>query len=210
MASFKCSNCRRRITVPPDFRGELVRCPYCEAVVPNRSQPVASSRPAKKSNSEPDDDEGGQFSKPMAKIDQEELIDMTAMVDIVFFLLIFFLVTSMAAVHSSMQAPVPEAKDEGGGSSKSLQDLEAGGDSVVVRINREDRVDVDGVVVADLSDLPSIFRQARVKGGPQMGLLVIGHGEASHGRAVTVLDMGYEAGMERVRLAVSDRDADPD
>lgn len=150
------------------------------------------------------------LSKPLKEIDQEELIDMTAMVDIVFFLLIFFLVTSMSATHSSMPIPVPESKDAGRRAAPTVHEIESSGDSVIVRINREDRVEIDGVVVADLSDLPAIFQQHRRKIGANLGLLVIGHNDASHGKAVAVLDAGYEAGIDRIRLAVSDSDADPD
>lgn len=140
------------------------------------------------------------------KIDQEELIDMTAMVDIVFFLLIFFLVTSMAGVHSSMPTPVPEAKKEGQGAAQVGEDDLS--DVITVRIGRDDTVEVEGVAVADLSDLPTRFQRLRAKSGPHTSLLVIGHGDASHGRAVTVLDAGYEAGMEKVRLSVSDQESD--
>ena len=38
----------------------------------------------------------------------EDLIDMTAMVDIVFFLLIFFLVTSMQSLESVINLPAPQ------------------------------------------------------------------------------------------------------
>lgn len=156
-----------------------------------------------------DADAGGSFSKPLAKIDQEELIDMTAMVDIVFFLLIFFLVTSMSTIHSSMPIPTPEGnKEGGGGGAQTINEIEASGDVVIVRINRDDQVEVDGVLIADLSDLPALFQRLRAKSGPQLGLLVIGHGDATHGRAVTILDAGYEAGMDKVRLAVSDRSDD--
>jgi biopolymer transport protein ExbD len=152
-----------------------------------------------------DADAAGTFSKPLAKIDQEELIDMTAMVDIVFFLLIFFLVTSMSTIHSSMPIPTPEGNKEGGGGAQTVTEIEAAGDVVIVRINRDDQVEVDGVVVGDMGELPALFQKLRAKGGSQLGLLVIGHGDATHGRAVTILDAGYEAGMDKVRLAVSDR-----
>ena len=38
----------------------------------------------------------------------EDLVDMTAMVDIVFFVLIFFMVTSMEGVYSSIEMPSPD------------------------------------------------------------------------------------------------------
>ena len=41
--------------------------------------------------------------------EHEDLIDMTAMVDIVFFLLIFFLVTSMQSIEAVINLPAPQA-----------------------------------------------------------------------------------------------------
>lgn len=203
MLVFTCSKCSKRLRVPPEQAGLLGRCPFCQAVV--------TAPPEKKPKKPPvrdlDVDEGGTLSKPTMKIDPEELIDMTAMVDIVFFLLIFFLVTSMAAVHSSMPTPVPEAKKDGQGAAQAADESDSG-DVITVKISRDDTVEVEGVVVSDLSDLPVRFQRLRAKGGPHMSLLVIGHGDASHGRAVTVLDAGYEAGMEKVKLSVSDQDPD--
>ncbi len=42
-----------------------------------------------------------------SKFKVEDLVDMTAMVDIVFFVLIFFMVTSMQGVFSSISLPAP-------------------------------------------------------------------------------------------------------
>ena len=42
------------------------------------------------------------------KMAVEDLVDMTAMVDIVFFVLIFFMVTSMEGVYSSINMPSPD------------------------------------------------------------------------------------------------------
>jgi len=149
------------------------------------------------------------MSRPTEKIDPEELIDMTAMVDIVFFLLIFFLVTSMAGIHSSTPLPNPEARQQQGGAGpKTADDMSDDSDFIVVRINREDVVEVDGVTLSDLSDLPFRLRQLRNSGGGATGLLVVGHGLATHGTAVTVLDAGYDAEFEKVRLAVTDEQAE--
>ena len=45
-------------------------------------------------------------------------IDMTPMVDIVFFLLIFFLTTTMTAVQAVMNLPKPEKATESGGAAR--------------------------------------------------------------------------------------------
>jgi biopolymer transport protein ExbD len=149
------------------------------------------------------------LSKPPEKIDPEELIDMTAMVDIVFFLLIFFLVTSMAGLLSSTPMPNPEAqKKPGAGGPKTLDEIEDDADFIVVRIGRDDAIEIDGVALQDASEVVFRLRQIRNSGSGATGLLVVGHALATHGTAVAVLDAGYDAGIEKVRLAVADDSAE--
>lgn len=148
------------------------------------------------------------LARPQAPIDHEELIDMTAMVDIVFFLLIFFLVTSMSGLQSSMPMPNPEAQSGGGGGreNKTLTDYEEDPDYVVVKINRENGLDLDGIAVDDVLQLVQKLKQRRGSGSAPTTLLVVGHPDAFHGTAVAVMDAGYDAGLERVRLTVTGTD----
>lgn len=142
------------------------------------------------------------LSRPGQHIDQEELIDMTAMVDIVFFLLIFFLVTSMQSLGSSIPLPTPDAQKGSGAGLQTLHDFEESADYVVVNIDRNDAIQVDGLPVGGPDDLLLRLQELRrAPDGPNK-LLVVGSGEASHGTAVMVLDAGHEAGMERVRMSI--------
>jgi len=193
------------LRVPDELAERSVLCPKCNAVVeaPALRPVVRLSTPIV---SESEEGHAGMpaLAKPAQKIDPEELIDMTAMVDIVFFLLIFFLVTSMAGLNSSMQMPNPESRaEEGGGPGpKSLDEVEADGDFIIVQINRDDSLEVDGIQVPDIPALLIRLQQLRSGAGARSGLLVVGNGNASHGAAVAVLDTAYEAGMEKVRLAI--------
>jgi biopolymer transport protein ExbD len=107
-----------------------------------------------------------------------------------------------------MPTPIPDTKNGGQSAVQSISEIEESGDVVVVRIRRDDQIEVDGVAMPFLGDLSLRLQQLRSKGGAKMGLLVVGHGDATHGTTVAVLDAGYEAGMERVRLAVSDSDGE--
>lgn len=142
---------------------------------------------------------------PMMKIDFEDLIDMTAMVDIVFFLLIFFLVTSMNALDSTipLPAPTPQAGTSGGAGSTPTS-VDGEDSSITVNIDRNDTIRIDGVEVTGQRDL--LFKLRDLKNGPGRPekLLVVGSSDASHGVAVMVLDAGHEVGMESVQLAVRD------
>jgi biopolymer transport protein ExbD/DNA-directed RNA polymerase subunit RPC12/RpoP len=142
--------------------------------------------------------------KPAMKIDFEELIDMTAMVDIVFFLLIFFLVTSMKAIDSTIPMPSPDPQKAAARESRSLSELESDNEYITVHIDRRDTISVEGAEIHNDRDLLLKLRDLRTSGNRPEKMLVIGHSEASHGTAVMVLDAGREVGIQQVRLAVAD------
>lgn len=141
---------------------------------------------------------------PRQKIDFEDLIDMTSMVDVVFFLLIFFLVTSMKAIDSSIPMPAPDQKKASTGQPKNLSDVDSDEGQIVVRIDRNDTITVEGAEVRSERDLMFKLRDLKLGAGRPDKLLVIGHGDASHGTAVMVLDAGRDVGIDQVRLAVAD------
>jgi biopolymer transport protein ExbD len=207
---FTCSACGKKLGVPTKLAGQTVSCPYCEAEVfaPEESQPERADSPSAPPHHEEHREEAA-LSKPSAKIDPEELIDMTAMVDIVFFLLIFFLVTAMSGIHSSTPMPNPESQQKkGAGGPKTLDEIEDDSDFIVVRINRDDAIEIEGVALGDVSEVVFRLRELRRAGSGATGLLVVGHALATHGTAVAVLDAGYDAGIEKVRLAVTDDPAE--
>jgi len=141
---------------------------------------------------------------PRQKIDFEELIDMTSMVDIVFFLLIFFLVTSMKTIDSSIPMPSPDQKKAASAQPKTLSEIDADEGQIVVRIDQNDTIFVEGAEVRSERDLLFKLRELKLGAGRPDKLLVIGHGDASHGTAVMILDAGRDVGIEQVRLAVAD------
>lgn len=198
---FVCPKCRHEFTPrDKDRTAGQARCPKCNKVSILTAE-ERSPRKASRKESHVEDDHLP-LGKPGQHIDQEELIDMTAMVDIVFFLLIFFLVTSMQSLGSSIPLPAPDAQKGAGAGLQTLQDFEESADYVVVNIDRNDAIQVDGLPVGGPDDLLLRLQELRrAVGGPDK-LLVVGHGDASHGTAVMVLDAGHEAGMERVRMSI--------
>jgi biopolymer transport protein ExbD len=132
----------------------------------------------------------------------EDLIDMTAMVDIVFFLLIFFLVTSLAALESVMNMPVPQASEGGVSTGRSMADLENDPNMITVRIEDDDSIWVEDTQVFSDQELVLKLRAARQE-GPR-SLLVIGDADASHGAAVRVFDAGAGAGVNGISLIVQE------
>jgi biopolymer transport protein ExbD len=134
----------------------------------------------------------------------EDLIDMTAMVDIVFFLLIFFLVTSLQALESVMKMPTPQAAEGGAAASRTVADLENDPNYVTVRIEEDDSIWVEDTQVFNDMDLALRLRTARREGDQARSMLVIGDADASHGTAVRVFDAGAGAGMNNISLLIQE------
>ena len=138
---------------------------------------------------------------------------MTAMVDIVFFLLIFFMVTSFNSQQASIEMPTPAPPTGATGKAtarRTVEDFENDGDFVVVRIDADDTIWVEESVAMTPIDVAAKLRQAtrgEGRGGDSpRKMLVVGHSEASHGAAVMVMDAGHTVGIEDVRLAVKDEE----
>ncbi len=205
---FACPRCRTKLKVEDDLAGMVVVCPGCDRKldvpqisIQNRLAPA--KRPDVTSETTHPDDDEPPLVKLSPSIDHEDLIDMTAMVDIVFFLLIFFLVTSMQSLDSAIPMPSPDPQ-KGAGREQKTDDPENDDEYVIVRIDKNDAIQVDGVAVQDVADLVAKLRELRFGARQSTKMLVVGNGDASHGMTVAVLDSGHEAGMERVRLAISD------
>jgi biopolymer transport protein ExbD len=134
----------------------------------------------------------------------EDLVDMTAMVDIVFFLLIFFMVTSMQGIYASIGMPSPDQQKGAAQGRRTIMDFEKDTDFVIVRIQDDGSIWVDGAEVPSEQDLRIKLRGTRRGAGSPNKMLVLGSSEARHGTVVMVLDAGNDAGMDEVQLAVDD------
>jgi biopolymer transport protein ExbD len=133
---------------------------------------------------------------------EEDLIDMTAMVDIVFFLLIFFMVTSMQALEAVINLPTPEST-AASSNVQAIPDIANETNYVVVTIDTDDSVWIDGVDGEILSeqDLRAKLRAA-LKEGDYDGMMIKGSGDATHGKFVMVLDAGADAGVKELLFSV--------
>jgi biopolymer transport protein ExbD len=218
MIRFHCHHCQKMLNVPDESVGRRGKCPGCgsEIVVPTAEPARAPAPiplvPAKgKEKPKPKTPKKSQPSfaslmGPKKDLSNEEWIDMTAMVDIVFFLLIFFLVTSLVAHQAAIQFPTPENRKENTSaatSAKSVADFEKDNEFVIVRIDAEDTVWVDDSTAPSAQEIVSKLRNAGGAGSAAR-VLVLAHGESHYGASVMVLDAAQEAGIQDIRLAVQD------
>jgi biopolymer transport protein ExbD len=133
----------------------------------------------------------------------EDLVDMTAMVDIVFFVLIFFMSTSMQDTQSSIKMPTPQAQNSASQGRRSVADFEKA-DFVIVRIDRDSTVWLNDREIPSEQELLVQLRAVRQSSSSANKMLVLGNSEAKTGTVVMVLDAGMEAGMNDMQLAVDD------
>lgn len=150
-----------------------------------------------------EDDEDDHAPDPFGKKQRKEfhdLIDMTAMVDIVFFLLIYFLVTSMYSLKPAIQMPTPEQSGAGGSGSSS----EGESNVVNARIDEKDVIYIDDVAVSGERELRLRLDEIVRSGGPKQ-LKITGNPDATHGTLVMVMDVGAGAKM-KVQFVVKSTD----
>lgn len=146
----------------------------------------------------------GLLLPPPAK-QPEDLVDMTSMVDIVFFLLIFFLVTSLQAMESTMEMPPPKSAD---GASARPADQGDHSDYIQVRIEDDDSIWVDDVQAFSDVDLRIRLKHAKGDGAHGDGVFLLGDADASHGAAVRVLDACADTNLPNVLFAIHDKEAE--
>jgi biopolymer transport protein ExbD len=135
----------------------------------------------------------------------EDLIDMTAMVDIVFFLLIFFMVTSMAPLEAVINLPTPQPPDSTANNVETVPDYAEDPNMVVVTIDADNAVWVEGEEALSEQDLRSKLRAA-MRDGDRDSMLVQGAADATHGKFVMVLDAGAAAEMKEILFSVEETD----
>lgn len=229
MPSFlKCPRCGREWPAP-EARGPEPRaprdtvCPGCGLHIPASPAPSTPSPPPPLaprtlppppgSRFEPPpgatadnvgnldgDGEGGGPLLARKTREPEDLVDLTSMVDVVFFLLMFFLVTSAQALQAVINVPTPDPEDEK--AAPTVVQSESDDEFVVVKIDRDDTIWLDEAVIPSQQELIERLRDVRESGGESLGIMVLGNEECSHEAVVKVVDAGAEAGMTKIRLGI--------
>ncbi|MFN0020946.1 MAG: ExbD/TolR family protein [Pirellulaceae bacterium] len=144
-------------------------------------------------------------------VPQESEMDMTPMVDCVFQLLIFFMLTASFAVQKSLLIPKPTVDEGTSTQDPKDENLEA----LTVRVDPQGHFFISGGSLEDESEasarveLIMKLKQARaVASGPVPNkLMVLAHGDALHERVVEAIDAANDVGLEEVGLkTVEDED----
>jgi len=117
-------------------------------------------------------------------------INVTSLIDVVFLLLIFFVVTSTFLERPGLDLSLPEASSAEVASQKEVTvQLEEGGGIVV-----------DGEPVDDLSGLAALI-EARLEQSEERRVVLEADERVSHGNVVEVMDAAREAGASGIVIA---------
>lgn len=198
---FRCRSCGRRLSADSRLAGAKLKCPACGQVVevPSVPEGTASVREAKPS--EPSPPVTVQFPKAPLADDQ---IDMTPMIDCVFLLLIFYVVTATFAYQKSLELPTPER--ESAAPAKNLEDILESDEYIIIRVDKESTIWVNESETRSRQDLLAKLRSALQASDSATErraseLLVLADPDARHEAVVMALDAGNAIGMENIRLA---------
>src|SRR5690606_11308585 len=141
-------------------------------------------------------------------------MDLTPMVDVVFQLLIFFMVTASFKMQRSLEHPKPEESESTAGST-TLQDMKDDPDYVVVVVDGFNTFHITASAFDDEIEAPSQqellvkLRQARQgdsQGRVPSKMLVLADGDAFNERVVMAIDSGNDVGIEEIQVMKTEAD----
>jgi biopolymer transport protein ExbD len=198
--AFSCPSCGKKLAAKETSAGKQKTCPKCgsRVTVPAAAPRRKSAAPGGKTKHVED--------APLvvaARNDEfGDLIDMTAMVDIVFFLLIFFMFSTIQSLEAVIGLPTPE--QEGVANTvQAVPDYANDPGYIVVTIDADDTIWVEDQEATSEQDLRAKLRAARREDDERDSLLVTCSPDSTHGRFVMVLDAGADAGLKDLKFSVT-------
>ncbi len=130
----------------------------------------------------------------LPKQNDEPRIDLTPMVDVVFLLLIFFMISTTFVESPGINIKLPEA---------SSQTVEREPQEIRVYLSREGDIYHQDrkISVKDFKDLLA----GRQSAAAQTTVLLLADQEARHGKVVTLMDLARDAGFTRLAIATEQK-----
>ncbi len=125
------------------------------------------------------------FAPPRPKSDDERILPL---INVVFLLLIFFMLAGRLAASDPFQIAPPESASEGASAARDL----------VVLVGADGRLALDGAVM-DEAALRTALAD-RLSAGEDMKLHLKADGNAQATRVVAVMELLREAGVEKLKL----------
>jgi biopolymer transport protein ExbD len=193
--------------------------PVSERLTPERPTPgrqtsghATSERPQGPSfpisyEVDPRDDEEDEEALVMGRLERKsDELDLIPMVDCVFLLLVFYMITASYALQKTIEMGKPAAEKKGAMSSVQTID-DTAQSSVVVQIDARNRISVDDVPLDSVAGLPDRLR-AKMNGEQKNELVIEADPRALHETVVAVVDAAHELQFKHVRMAMNTGDND--
>jgi biopolymer transport protein ExbD len=206
--TFACPYCGKKLGALESSAGKEKTCPNCRGRVTVPTPEVAAARAAKAGGEQPREAHDHPLLLMPRRVEHKDLIDMTAMVDIVFFLLIFFLVTSMQSIEAVINLPSPQAPASAADTVQAVPDLLNDTDNIIVTIDADDATWVEDEEALSEQDLRAKLRAASQKDG-RKSMMIKCAPESTHGTFVQVLDAGADVGMTEIQFSVPQSEESP-
>jgi biopolymer transport protein ExbD len=124
------------------------------------------------------------MAREKAKIKQAEQLDLTPMIDVVFQLLIFFMVTAVFAITPGLDIKLPEAETAQAPDKENL--------FIVVDQDGNMKLNHKSVTFANLKD-ELVSKRAILDN--TTALIIQGDERATHGQIVNIMDIAREVGL---------------
>jgi biopolymer transport protein ExbD len=128
-------------------------------------------------------------------IDDEAEINITPMLDIVFIMLIFFIVTTSFVKEKGLEVSRP--------SNAPPKEVQQDKGPIVVKIDSSSLISVKGRVLEPMAVQANLEREKAEK--PTSPLIVAAHPEADTEALVTILDAARAVGIESVSVATGSK-----
>ena len=123
---------------------------------------------------------------------EEPQLNLTPMIDIVFLLIIFFMVgTRFSEIEQQYDIELPTAS--------AVQPMTTRPDALVLNVARSGTVAMNGVAL-DLEELQTKLEEARAK-YPDQAVLIRGDGEGIYQSVIDVMDTCHRAKIQKFSLA---------
>lgn len=219
---YRCPECGQLLSIGTRMAGRDVDCPHCnayhtvpEADAENAIAAAPPTQPAPEadapsqtvtshqrpwSDDEEEDDDGFGFTVSHTERPNDE-VDLIPMVDCIFLLLVFYMLTSAFGVEKMLGIPAPDSgkgRQRVAQSSPSLDDLKSS--SVTARIDGSNAIYIEDQRIDDPAHLVEALH-SKLLGSHKSELLLEVSENAYHENVVAVVDAATEAQFQRVRLS---------
>jgi biopolymer transport protein ExbD len=131
-------------------------------------------------------------------VDDSKEIDLTPMLDVVFIMLIFFIVTASFVKEEGIEPHVPPPNQD--------QNKSDGPQNILIRISNDNQIwifEKDGERRIDSRSVRSVIERARAE-NPKASVIIQASLKADTGTYVTVADAAQEAGATPVLVPAKD------